>query len=113
MPRRGASRPAAVRSRRAEDHHVAYDGRPPFHDLFPQTDTHPAQRVDFDPEGERNCRIAACRLRTHQLGRGAGHRHDEIVRVKRELGPAAILSTPARITCGATSATGTARTSAS
>ena len=74
----------------------------------------PLKRVDFDPNGSRNCQNRGV-SGYEPIGWDEAFDlvADEIQRIKRELGPAAMLSTPARTTCGAMSATASAPTTGS
>ena len=55
----------------------------------------PLKRVDFDPKGERNCQNRGVSgYEPISWDEALDMVADEIVRVKREVGPAAILSTP-------------------
>ncbi|GAI89240.1 unnamed protein product, partial [marine sediment metagenome] len=56
---------------------------------------HPLKRVDFDPDGERNCaKRGESGYERISWDEAADIVTSEIKRIKREYGPAAILSTP-------------------
>ena len=105
-------------SPRRERPPVPLDRRAEIDHLLARRVLTPLKRVDFDPR-----RVTGDRRNTQNRG-VSGYEPiswdealdlvaGEIIRLKREVGPAAILSAPARTTCGATSATGTAPTPAS
>ena len=105
---------AHVYAASAYDGHALHGG-PPVHDLLAQAGAHAAQAGGLRPERRAQLREARrIGLRAHQLGRGPRHRGrgDQPDQARRRVpGPS---SPPAAPTiCGATSATGTARISAS